>query len=99
MLSPELICAVQIEKYREIIEDLQNKLSNVTTVCTTADIWTAHNRSFFGATVHWIEISTLVRKSAALACSRLKGRHTFDVVASKLEEIHTKFRITKSCAQ
>ena len=44
--------------------------------------------------MHWIESTTLERRSAALACSRLKGRHTFDVIASVLEEIHSKYNIT-----
>ena len=33
------------------------------------------------------------RKSAALACARVKGRHTFDVVAAKICEIHAKYKI------
>jgi len=69
-------------------------LSSATAVCTTADIWTAHNRSYFGCTVHWIDETSLKRKSAALACKRLYGRHTFDLIASTLEEIHAKYRIS-----
>ncbi|KAK0059783.1 AC transposase [Biomphalaria pfeifferi] len=79
------------DEYKTMHDDLQQKLSLVTVVCTTADIWTAHNRSFFGVTVHWIEISTLERKSAALACSRLRGRHTFDLIAATLEELHSSY--------
>lgn len=65
-------------------ETLTAKLSKVSSMCTTAHIWSAHNRSFFGMTCHWIEEDTMERKSAALACARLNGRHTYDVLAVKL---------------
>ena len=68
---------------------LTAKLQKVTNVCTTADLWSAHNRSIFG---HWIEEDTMERKSAALACARVKGRHTFDVIAAKICEIHAEYK-------
>ena len=40
---------------------------------------------------HWINDETLERKSATFACSRLKGRHTNDVLAANLEGIHTEY--------
>lgn len=82
--------------YREFAvmkESVISKLINVDTVCTTADIWSAQNRSFFGVTCHWIDKDTLERHSVALACTRLKGRHTYDAVAAKLNEIHAEYRI------
>ncbi|KAL0152377.1 hypothetical protein M9458_052100, partial [Cirrhinus mrigala] len=42
---------------------------------------------------HWIDKDTLERHSAALVCARLKGRHTYDAVAAKLNEIHAEYRI------
>lgn len=74
-------------------EALTEKLCNVKTVCTTVDIWTAHHKSFFGVTCHWIEPETLERKSAALACEWLTGHHTYEVIATKLAEIHSQFQI------
>jgi len=34
---------------------VKSTLDTVRFVCTTADVWTAHNKSFFGLTVHWID--------------------------------------------
>ena len=68
-------------------------MAKVQHVATTTDCWTAHRRSFLGVTSHWLDEETLERKSAALACPRLKGKHTYDVLASKLEDIHTDYDI------
>lgn len=68
-------------------------LASVSTVCTTADVWTHHNRSFFGVTVHWIDCDTLQRKSAALSCCKIQGKHTYDLIASTLESVHIKYKI------
>lgn len=84
----------RIEKEFAVMkETLIATLQKVTNVCTTADLWTAHNRSFFGMTCHWIEEETMERKSAALACARVKGRHTFDVLAAKICEIHAEYKV------
>lgn len=65
------------------------KLSAVNYVATTTDCWSARQRSYLGVTCHWIDNTSLERHSAALACRRLKGSHTFDILAAALEEIHT----------
>uniref|UniRef100_A0A671WJW0 BED-type domain-containing protein n=1 Tax=Sparus aurata TaxID=8175 RepID=A0A671WJW0_SPAAU len=43
-----------------------------------------------GVTVHWID-STLKRNKAALACKRIRGRHTYDVIGAEIEEIHSSY--------
>ena len=69
------------------------KLSAVNHVATTTDCWSARQRSYLGVTCHWIDQTTLERQSAALACKRLRGSHTFDVLACALEEIHSEYKI------
>ena len=74
-------------------QKVKSTLDGVDFVCTTADVWTAHNKSFFGMTVHWIDPSTLQRCKAAISCTRLIGRHTYDVLASKIESIHCSYSL------
>lgn len=45
-------------------------------------------------TVHWID-TDLQRQSACLALRRITGSHTFDVIASCLEDIHTQYGIRR----
>ena len=62
-------------------------------IATTTDCWTARIPSFIGLTAHWIYQKTLKRQSAALACKRLKGPHTFDVLAAAIDEIYSDYGI------
>lgn len=71
---------------------VRSTLDGINFVCTTADVWTAHNKSFFGMTVHCIDPSTLQRCKAAICCTRLVGRHTY-ALASKIESIHHSYSL------
>ncbi|XP_029945276.1 uncharacterized protein zbedx [Salarias fasciatus] len=81
------------QNFSRMREVLMAKLSNIQYVCTTADIWSANNRSFFGMTCHWIDQDSLERKSAALGFSRLQGRLTYDTIASRIHDIHVAYNI------
>jgi hypothetical protein len=74
---------------------LRNKLSQANYICTTADLWTARNRSYLGMTVHIIN-DLLERESFALACRRMKGSHTYDLLAEAISEIHSQFNLTQN---
>uniref|UniRef100_H2ZRI5 HAT C-terminal dimerisation domain-containing protein n=1 Tax=Latimeria chalumnae TaxID=7897 RepID=H2ZRI5_LATCH len=79
--------------YRTMRTTIMVRLADIKSVCTTADIWTAHKKSFFGMMCHWIDPTSLQRVSAALACTRIHGKHTLDVIASLIDKIHTSFSL------
>lgn len=81
------------DKCTIILDSIKNQLANAAYVCTTADVWSTTKRSFFGLTSHWID-KDYNRCSAALACKRFTGSHTYDRVAEMLQEIHNKFNLT-----
>lgn len=74
---------------------IRRAMQNIEYIATTTDCWTAFRQSFIGVTAHWIDPDSLERCSVALACKRLKGSHTFDVLAGALNDIHTEYNICK----
>ena len=72
---------------------LKESLKEIEFVCTTADVWKACNKGFFRMTIHWINPTTLQRCKAAISCSRLIGRNTYNVLAGRIESIHRHFEI------
>ena len=72
-------------------ENLFEALNNVDFVATTTDCWTTWRKFNIGLTAHWID-SEYRRQSAALAC-RLKGSHTFDVLAAANDDIYMEYKI------
>lgn len=68
-------------------------LEKATDICTTADMWTSHRRSYLGMTAHR-KGEDLKRRSACLGIRRVKGNHTFDVIATEINKIHKEFKIS-----
>jgi len=83
------------EAAKEMKQKLVKTLGDQATVATTTDCWSAYGKSYIGVTVHWIDVGTLDRKSACLALRRLKGSHTYDVIAAALNDIHAEYGIRK----
>ncbi|KAF2905890.1 hypothetical protein ILUMI_00280 [Ignelater luminosus] len=80
--------------YTKLMNQIKEDISKTSYVCTTADIWSTKRRSFFGLTCHWIN-KNYERCSAALACKRFTGSHTYDKIAEMLESIHSEFNLHK----
>ncbi|XP_056110598.1 uncharacterized protein LOC130088018 [Rhinichthys klamathensis goyatoka] len=70
-------------------------MAKVNYIGTTTDCWTARQRSYIGVTAHWIDEPTLERRSASIAFRRLKGSHTFDLLAGTLVDIHSEYGISE----
>ena len=68
-------------------------LEKATDICTTTDMWTSYRRSYLGMTAHW-KGEDLKRRSACLGIHRVKGSHTFDVIATEINKIHKEFKIS-----
>lgn len=73
--------------------NLQAQFNDAEYNCTTADLWSAANRSFLGMTGHWFDKQTLTRKSIGLACVRFVGTHSFDKIALAINQTHASFNI------
>lgn len=59
-------------------------------------MWSSKKRSFLGVTAHWINVNSLKRQSAVLACRRFQGTHNFDRIAEMLCDIHSEFDLDSS---
>ena len=44
-------------------------------------------------TVHWLDPATRSREHAVLTFSRLRGRHTYDVLARAMADVHARYNI------
>ncbi|XP_069472129.1 zinc finger BED domain-containing protein 4-like isoform X2 [Ambystoma mexicanum] len=93
VLSPQALAEHVDGTYERMKAHIRARLKDIATVCTTADIWSCHGRSFLGMTVHWIDSSSLKRQSAALACCRLENQYTYSQIASTMVEVHAAFGI------
>ncbi|XP_039313596.1 uncharacterized protein LOC120359608 [Solenopsis invicta] len=82
-----------IQSYSHMKTELENQLTEVETISTTADLWNKAKRSYLGITAHWINQEILKRESATLACHRIKVKHTFDVIAKAINSVFLEFHI------
>uniref|UniRef100_A0A8C1MFN9 BED-type domain-containing protein n=1 Tax=Cyprinus carpio TaxID=7962 RepID=A0A8C1MFN9_CYPCA len=88
--------AMYLDKCYAMMEsELKKTFESTEYVSTTADIWTCHNKSYIGMTAHWIDSSNFHCEKAALACKRIKGRHTYDIVATEIEQVHSSYGLSE----
>jgi hypothetical protein len=79
------------EEAKSTLSDL---LSKVSYVATTADSWSAHNRSFLGMTVHWINVASLKREKAVLGIKEVVVQQTGTYLAKAMMDLQTEFGLS-----
>lgn len=83
-------------EYRLFKENQIAGLAKIEHICLTADLWSRSRRAFLGVTAHWIDNETLKRKSYALACKRMPGAHTAEVVTKGLFDVMDDYKIKET---
>lgn len=77
--------------------ELKKTFDSIECVSMTVDIRTSrHNKSYIGMTALWIDPSNFHRAKQSLPAKRIKGRHTYDVVATKIEQVHSSYGLLES---
>jgi len=82
-----------LSKYQEMDTKIILELSKISNICIAADLRSAFTRSYLGVSCHWIDEDTLIRKNLELACKRVRGLHTYDILDEELQNIFLKFKI------
>ncbi|CAI6361426.1 unnamed protein product [Macrosiphum euphorbiae] len=80
-------------QHQVLLQYIKSIFSKVNYLTTTADCWTIFKRSYLGMTCHWINPVSLERESFLLAIRKLKGSHSYDLLARTKESIYTEFNI------
>jgi hypothetical protein len=85
-------------RYNKLMDEVKESLSQATTISGTLDIWSKNNKSFLGATAHFINPSDLQRKNFTLSCRRIVGRHEYVNIGCSYYEILQEFEIVEKTA-
>lgn len=86
VLSYQAMMNLSKDKFARLQQNIKRELSEAAHVCTTSDVWSKGRKSYLGMTAH-ILTDKLERRSFTIACRRLRGRHTFDTLAAKIESL------------
>ncbi|XP_007566495.1 uncharacterized protein LOC103147880 isoform X1 [Poecilia formosa] len=92
-MSRHILSRSILASHDQLEEHLIRLLEDIPWVATTADCWSAHNKSYLGMTAHWLDPKTRARRHALLACTRVRGHHSSDVLAQAMLDTHSKFNL------
>lgn len=78
-------------KKAQLIQSMQCASS----VCLTADHWSARSKGYLGITAHWFAKNkgSIERKQAGIALRRMIGRCTYDSIGRLMESVMAEFGI------
>ncbi|XP_017782725.1 PREDICTED: uncharacterized protein LOC108567043 isoform X2 [Nicrophorus vespilloides] len=85
-----------LDLHSENTQKVERALQDAQFVCTTVDVWSTSLSRFVNASVHWIDVNSLERKSAAMACRRFPKAQSYNKISHMLAEINTDFNLNSS---
>lgn len=65
-------------------------------ICLTADIWSSKNRCFLVVNGHFLDETTLKRRSYALCCEHCPTPHNNETIAERFQLLYNKYGIKPS---
>ena len=71
-------------------KELFSQISQAEYIHLSTDAWSANKKSYAGYTASWYD-QNLNRKNAVLACKRVLGSHTYDVIAKEINDVLTEW--------
>jgi hypothetical protein len=93
VMTRKSLVTMLLKEYEMYKNSQVQEYSKIQYFCMTTDVWSSYRRSFLGVTIHWICPATYKRKHNALACRRIKGKLSGQVLACHIADIIKSFKI------
>lgn len=94
--SPKTFISLLRDDTDILKENLKYLLSQQEYVCETIDAWTSRAISFIGITVHFLDETTLERKSYVLAFREVKFKQDHKNIAKFIHDVNKEFSLSPS---
>lgn len=93
VINRNMLGDMLLREHRLLNDGQKESYASIQYFCLTADLWSSRRRAFLGVTIHWICPQSYKRIKNSMACRRITGVHSAEVLARNLHEIIQFFKI------